>query len=254
MSTKAEQLRKRRSARLIGLGAVVLVLVALALVPGGDGGDSTAQRGGVACDADAPEPADPQRYDRPERVTRRGVDYRAVVHTSCGDIEMDLLERKAPATVNSFVFLAQEGFFDGLTWHRVERNFVIQTGDPEGDGTGGPGYTLPDEFPARAREYVYGVVAMTNAGPGTTGSQWFVVMHDPPRSEAEKEAARAGRYDAQPAGLQPFFTIFAVVDPGSYDTLEAIARQPTREGATDPAAASRPVQTIYIESIEIIER
>ena len=84
--------------------------------------------------------------------------------------------RRAPRTVNNFVFLAREGFYDGLTFHRVVRGFVIQGGDPEGDGRGGPGYTFADELPDDG--YPPGSVAMANAGPGTNGSQFFIVTGD----------------------------------------------------------------------------
>jgi cyclophilin family peptidyl-prolyl cis-trans isomerase len=86
-------------------------------------------------------------YDNPPEMNLDdGVDYYAVIETNFGDIEVDLLEENAPKTVNNFVFLAKDGFFDGLTFHRVVEGFVIQGGDPKGDGTGGPGYTFQDEI------------------------------------------------------------------------------------------------------------
>lgn len=100
--------------------------------------------------------------------------YTAVVTTSKGTMEFALDVANAPATVNNFVSLARFHFYDGLPFHRVVPGFVLQTGDPDGSGGGGPGYTIPDEFPV-GRGYKVGALAMANAGPGTAGSQFFIV-------------------------------------------------------------------------------
>src|SRR5690606_40169466 len=97
--------------------------------------------------------------------------YEVTITTDKGDIVMELDLKLAPMTVNNFVALARRGFYDGVTFHRVVPNFVIQGGDPEGTGRGGPGYTFPDE-PVRG-EYTHGAVAMANAGPNTNGSQFL---------------------------------------------------------------------------------
>lgn len=102
--------------------------------------------------------------------------YQVVISTSKGDITMVLDPALAPQTVNNFVVNARNGFYDGLTFHRVVPGFVIQGGDPEGTGRGGPGYTFADE-PVRA-EYILGAVAMANAGPNTNGSQFFICIED----------------------------------------------------------------------------
>jgi cyclophilin family peptidyl-prolyl cis-trans isomerase len=102
--------------------------------------------------------------------------YVATMQTTCGTIEIALDAKEAPQTVNSFVFLAQHQFYDGLTFHRVAKDFVVQGGDPKGDGTGGPGYNLPTEAPKNG--YKAGSVAMANAGAGTTGSQFFLTWSD----------------------------------------------------------------------------
>jgi cyclophilin family peptidyl-prolyl cis-trans isomerase len=99
--------------------------------------------------------------------------YSATFDTNCGSFTVTLDAPEAPRTVNSFVFLAKQGFYDGLSFHRVAKDFVVQGGDPKGDGTGGPGYTLPDEPPAKG--YTKGSVAMANSGTGTSGSQFFIV-------------------------------------------------------------------------------
>jgi cyclophilin family peptidyl-prolyl cis-trans isomerase len=100
--------------------------------------------------------------------------YVAHVDTTCGTFDITLDAKVAPETVNSFVFLAKNHFYDGLDFHRLVKDFVIQGGDPKGDGSGGPGYALPTEPPLHG--YQQGSVAMANAGAGTTGSQFFVVV------------------------------------------------------------------------------
>jgi cyclophilin family peptidyl-prolyl cis-trans isomerase len=102
--------------------------------------------------------------------------YVAHVTTSCGAFDITLDTKDAPKTANSFVFLAKKGFYDGLKFHRIVKDFVVQGGDPKGDGTGGPGYSLPTEPPKNG--YVKTSVAMANSGPGTTGSQFFLVLSD----------------------------------------------------------------------------
>lgn len=100
--------------------------------------------------------------------------YQAVIKTDKGDIQIDLEGQKAPNTVNNFVFLAREGYYDGVMFHRVIADFMAQTGDPTGTGSGGPGYTFADEFHPDLRHDGPGVVSMANAGPGTNGSQFFI--------------------------------------------------------------------------------
>ncbi|HEX8804591.1 MAG TPA: peptidylprolyl isomerase [Acidimicrobiales bacterium] len=102
--------------------------------------------------------------------------YEATISTDRGDIVMELDPRLAPTTVNNFVALARRGFYDGLTFHRVVPEFVIQAGCPEGTGRGGPGYRFADE-PVKG-EYTLGAVAMANAGPDTNGSQFFICIDD----------------------------------------------------------------------------
>ena len=102
--------------------------------------------------------------------------YRATITTDRGTIVADLDPQLAPNTVNNFVVQARAGFYDGLTFHRVVPEFVIQGGDPQGDGRGGPGYKFADE-PVKA-EYLDGAVAMANAGPDTNGSQFFICIDD----------------------------------------------------------------------------
>ena len=113
---------------------------------------------------------------QPEQQIDENAMYRATVTTDRGTIVMDLDPRLAPKSVNNFVGLARQGFYDGLTFHRVVPEFVVQGGCPEGSGRGGPGYKWEDE-PVQG-EYTLGAVAMANAGPNTNGSQFFVCIDD----------------------------------------------------------------------------
>jgi cyclophilin family peptidyl-prolyl cis-trans isomerase len=149
--------------------------------------------------------------------------YTATIETSAGTMTAELFPTDAPNTVNNFVFLAREGFYDGVIFHRVIPGFMIQGGDPTGTGSGGPGYKFRDE--PVSRSYNRGILAMANAGPNTNGSQFFV-MHADYR-------------------LPPNYTIFGRLTAGE-ETLDAIASAPT--GAQD-----RPVNPVTINHVEIAE-
>jgi peptidyl-prolyl cis-trans isomerase B (cyclophilin B) len=125
----------------------------------------------------------PKRYARAEQVIDPAKRYQATISTDRGDIVIDLDPAVAPVTVNNFVFLAREGFYDGLTFHRVVDGFVIQGGCPEGSGRGGPGYRFDDE--PVVGEYGPGAVAMANSGPNTNGSQFFICTVDDRRKLAK---------------------------------------------------------------------
>jgi serine/threonine protein kinase len=114
----------------------------------------------------------------PEMTIDPNKRYFATISTERGDVKLELFPKEAPKTVNSFVFLAGQGFFDNLTWHRVLPNFVAQTGDPTGTGSGGPGYTVPDEI--NSRKFGVGTLGMANAGPNTNGSQFFITYAPQP--------------------------------------------------------------------------
>jgi peptidyl-prolyl cis-trans isomerase B (cyclophilin B) len=118
----------------------------------------------------------PKSYSRAEQVIEPSAKYTATITTDKGDIVMSLDAGRAPKSVNNFVFLAGEGFYDGLVFHRVVDDFIIQAGCPEGSGRGGPGYTFDDE-PVQG-EYIAGSVACANAGPNTNGSQFFICTVD----------------------------------------------------------------------------
>lgn len=104
--------------------------------------------------------------------------YQISMETNKGTIEIELYPQYAPNTVNNFVFLTREGYYDGVAFHRVISNFVIQGGDPTGTGRGGPGYRFDDEFDGNPLKHETGVLSMANAGPGTNGSQFFIT-HSP---------------------------------------------------------------------------
>ncbi|MBI3361042.1 MAG: peptidylprolyl isomerase [Chloroflexi bacterium] len=106
--------------------------------------------------------------------------YTATFKTEKGDFAVDLFADKAPKTVNNFVFLARDDFYDGVTFHRVIRDFMAQAGDPTGTGTGGPGYKFADEFHASLKHDGPGILSMANAGPNTNGSQFFITHRATP--------------------------------------------------------------------------
>lgn len=110
----------------------------------------------------------------PEMVIDSSKKYSAILSTDKGDITLELFADKVPNTVNNFVFLVREGFYDGTMFHRVIPNFMVQGGDPKGTGSGGPGYKFADEFHPDLKHENPGVLSMANAGPGTNGSQFFI--------------------------------------------------------------------------------
>jgi cyclophilin family peptidyl-prolyl cis-trans isomerase len=121
-----------------------------------------------------------RQYDAPPPMAlEEGLRYFArVTMENGGEFRIELLPESAPQTVNSFVFLANEGWFDGVTFHRVLPGFVAQTGDPTGTGGGGPGYTIPNEIDPALTHATVGMVSMANAGPDTNGSQWYITLAD----------------------------------------------------------------------------
>jgi peptidylprolyl isomerase len=170
------------SRRIVSLVAVVLLLAACGSSGGGSEATTTtdpaASRGygDGPCPPATPPATTPRSFAAPKRCIRDGVDYGAVLSTTEGDITIDLLEDEAPITVNNFVVLARWGWFDGDDFHRVVPGFVAQAGDRFGNpqGTGTPGYVIPDELPDAVSDYVPGSMAMANRGPDTGSSQFFL--------------------------------------------------------------------------------
>lgn len=127
-----------------------------------------------------------KQYDAaPPMVIDPAKRYSATIATERGDIVVELYADKAPATVNNFVFLARDGYYDGVTFHRVIANFMAQTGDPTGTGRGGPGYKFSDEFEPSLRHDGPGVLSMANAGPDTNGSQFFITHKATPHLDGK---------------------------------------------------------------------
>jgi cyclophilin family peptidyl-prolyl cis-trans isomerase len=117
----------------------------------------------------------PQEWSQPpDRIIDPQSEYKATLHTDKGDIVIELFAERAPQTVNNFVFLAEQDFYNDTIFHRVIENFMAQGGDPTGTGRGGPGYRFEDEFHPELRHDKPGVVSMANAGPNTNGSQFFI--------------------------------------------------------------------------------
>jgi peptidyl-prolyl cis-trans isomerase B (cyclophilin B) len=205
--------------RLAPLG--LMLATALLVACGGDGGDANGTaEGGV------------QQFERPHKLLGRGEHATAVVDTSEGTFEIGLDTERSPKTTNSFGFLADRGFYDGLTFHRIVPGFVIQGGDPTGTGTGGPGYSV-DEPPPPRTEYLRGTVAMAKTSvepPGRSGSQFFVVT-------------------AADAGLAPQYALLGKVTKG-YATVERISE------LGDPASGQEgtPLEEVTIEGVRIRRR
>lgn len=150
------------------------------------------------------------------------------LNTNLGEIVIELFANETPIAANNFAFLAKDGFYDGTTFHRVIKDFMIQGGDPKGDGTGGPGYKFNDE--SITREYTRGTVAYANAGPNTNGSQFFVMHADYP--------------------LSPQYVIFGQVVEG-LDVVDAIANSPVQMNAQ--GEPSTPKSRVVINSATLIQ-
>jgi peptidyl-prolyl cis-trans isomerase B (cyclophilin B) len=122
-----------------------------------------------------------KQYSAPPAMTiDPSKNYAATIDTSRGQIVCELFAQDAPKTVNNFVFLAREGFYDGTLFHRVIADFMVQGGDPKGTGTGGPGYKFEDEVKDNPHKHARGVLSMANAGPNTNGSQFFITHVETP--------------------------------------------------------------------------
>ena len=154
--------------------------------------------------------------------------YQAILATDLGEITIDLFADKTPITVNNFVYLTKKGFYDGTIFHRVIEDFMIQGGDPKGNGTGGPGYKFNDE-PFKGK-YERGVVAMANSGPNTNGSQFFILHQD--------------------YALPPSYVIFGEVSQG-IEVVDQIATAPTAASST--GEPSKPVAPVNVVKAKIIE-
>jgi len=217
------------------LAALAVAALAVLLTACGGSSDSTSSASPTTTTSTTEEagckqvkapPPKSVSFKAPKQVLKPGEEATAVVKTSCGTFAIALDTKRAPKTANSFAFLAEEGFYDDLTFHRVVPGFVIQGGDPEGTGTGGPGYTV-DEKPPPNLAYTKGIVAMAKSSadpPGRSGSQFYVVT-------------------AADAGLPPEYALVGKVSKGwpAVAAIEALAGGPEE----------RPTQTVLIEKVTI---
>jgi peptidyl-prolyl cis-trans isomerase B (cyclophilin B) len=249
----AKQAAKRRAARqrharqkwaAIAVSVVVLLFAGYMVWSAFLKGEPTKTASGgskTACSTTVPPAAGQKKKTYahpPPNVLKPGKTYSATVETSCGTFVIQFDRKLAPNTVNSMVFLAQHHFYDGLTFHRTVKNFVIQGGDPKGDGSGGPGYQTVDPPPKNAT-YPVGTIAMAKAQAepaGTAGSQFFVV------TSASANAALA------PQGQGPLYAITGHVTTGM-DVVQKIEAQPQAPGAQQGDGS--PAQKIYIIKMTI---
>jgi peptidyl-prolyl cis-trans isomerase B (cyclophilin B) len=219
----------------LGLLALLLACVLGVAACGGDDSESAATPDSTpespaetaGCEkVDAPKPKGEGDLAKPKEKLKASGTYVATVDTSCGTFKIELDAKQAPRTGGSFKYLADKGFFDGLTFHRIVAGFVIQGGDPKGDGTGGPGYTVVEKPPS-GLAYTKGVVAMAKGGnepPGASGSQWFVVT-------------------AEDAQLPPDYALLGKVTEG-LDVVDKIGAVPTTPD-------EQPADPVVIRSVKV---
>jgi peptidyl-prolyl cis-trans isomerase B (cyclophilin B) len=231
---------ERTKARRRKAGAVAAVVLALAVIGGGitwavtGGGNSNST--GAFCGNIAPGSPNGKKWSSPPAQTiDTSASYTAVLKTSCGDVTLSLDAKNAPKTVNSFVFLAQQNYFNHTHCHRLTTTglYVLQCGDPTATGSGGPGYTIPDEYlddPAiQGGSYPAGTVAMANSGPNTNGSQFFLVYQD----------------SRLPASYTPFGTISS-----GLDIIQHVARDGVGSGGTSDSDGP-PKDRVTINSVPV---
>jgi cyclophilin family peptidyl-prolyl cis-trans isomerase len=172
-----------------------------------------------------------KKYDKyPDMVIDANKKYTAVIKTNKGDITAELDAKNTPKAVNNFVFLSQKGFYDGLIFHRIIKDFMIQGGDPEGNGSGDPGYKFDDE--PVVKDYLPGTLAMANSGPNTNGSQFFIMTADYSGGKLPKN-----------------YVIFGNVITGM-ETVTKIAETPVESGGE----GSKPTEKITIDTITVEEK
>ena len=238
-----KQSRKENFKRLgIGLLMAVALVAVLVVCALGGGDDETTQEVGelsdtyqdyrekpTACGGQPPPSLQPMSFEafEPQGIVAGDV-VTARVTTSCGEVVMEL-DTGFPETVNSFVFLARQGFYDGSVFHRILEGFVVQGGDPSATGREDAGYEIADEFPPEDFQYTRGVVAMANAGKNTTGSQFFWMLDDAPF-------------------LNPQYNVLGRITEG-LEVLDLISQIPTSLSPT--GEESLPREALYIESVEI---
>lgn len=216
MGVSGKDIFKDNKKMFIPLGILLLIAVAVTLAP---------QLGFE--EYDPTTPLNNKEFTKAETVLESNVDYGAILKTSQGNIEIDLFEDEVPVSVNNFVFLSGEGFYNGLTFHKVIRDFIIQTGDPDADSTGDAGYTYTDIITSRKMEPYS--VAMANAGDtDSNGSQFFIVCGS-----------------AETTSIDGEYTIIGEVTSGTA-VVDAIANATVDD-------EYKPLNDITIESVQILE-
>jgi peptidyl-prolyl cis-trans isomerase B (cyclophilin B) len=246
---RARQRRRSRIVAVVIVAALGLAVTGFAVLAGGGkeeagptpspGASPSAQH--ATCSTKVPEAAGEKKptYAHPPKMTiDPKATYTATMKTSCGTVEMELYPDVAPIGVNSFIFLADHGFYDGLTFHRIVKDFVIQGGDPNADGTGGPGYHFKNEISKQVTFGDAGVVAYANSGPDTNGSQFFITLGPQPSLNATSDAS---------------YTIFGRVTKGM-NVVQKIGTFVDIDPADGDQENANATQTVYIDSITIDEQ
>jgi cyclophilin family peptidyl-prolyl cis-trans isomerase len=243
---RARQRRRTRIAVGVGGVAIALALTGFMFAFGDDGPQASSPSPPTAdpsavegCSTKAPPAAGEEKptFRRPPEMTvDPSATYVATMRTSCGTVQMELYPDVAPIGVNSFVFLANQGYYDGLTFHRIVADFVIQGGDPEGTGSGGPGYEFENETSERLTFADGGMLAYANSGADTNGSQFFITLGPAPQLDPTGDTS---------------YTIFGKVTKGM-DVVQRIGAVPTVDNGG--GEVSTPTQPVYIESIAVDER
>ena len=245
------QRKQGRRRRIVRFFIPVLILAVAAVILSSRGGDddtvsTTNTTTKAAAGATLPKSDCPPKEGAAERKATfakppamcvdASKSYTATVKTTKGSFTVALDAKKAPKTVNNFVFLARYKFYDGVTFHRVVPDFVIQGGDPQGTGQGGPGYKFADELP-KPEDYKEGSLAMANSGPNTNGSQFFVVT-----------SAKGAGTLVQAVGGQAKYSLFGQVTDGMdvVKAIEALGDAASQDGA--------PREKVTIESVTITEK
>jgi cyclophilin family peptidyl-prolyl cis-trans isomerase len=214
---------------------LLVLLTACGNKPADNKQGSTATPAAATPSATATDTSTPKQYSKPpEMKIDPAKSYQADVVTSKGSFTIELFAKDAPKTVNNFVFLSKEGFYNNVVFHRIIKSFMIQTGDPLGTGRGGPGYKFDDELNSPYK-YEPGIVAMANSGKNTNGSQFFI----------------CSGADCTNLNSMPNYTIFGKVTVGM-DTITNIASTPVKQGAE--SSPSVPTEKVTIQSITIKEK
>jgi len=232
----AEEKKRKRMRTIRNLALLLIPLVILFVILQVTNSDDSSSKSSApgptnfatTCDTSLPTKAAKTKVPKPGMGIDTKKQYTAVLHTTEGDVPIALDAKTAPKSVNNFVYLACQGYYNGTPFHRIVTDFVDQGGDPKGDGTGGPGYTLPDEAPKNG--YTAGSVAMAKGANGTSGSQFFIVV-------SENGAKQLG-------GPPYLYSAFGQTDASGL----AVAQKINTFGS-----ASKPTKTITVNGVTVTD-